>query len=199
MVLPNLNTIVLATRNSGKVKEFQSLLRTLDCRILSLHDVGIDFEVEESGTTFVENARLKAVTYSNRTSFPVLADDSGLEVTALEGRPGVHSARYAGDDATDEARNTKLLAALDGNGENREARFLCALALAKEGAVLLESEGECRGEIIGAPRGQNGFGYDPIFLLPELAKTFAEMSPSEKNRFSHRTRAVRQMLKKLNQ
>ena len=189
--------IVLATRNSGKIKEFQSLLNTLHCRILSLQDVDIDCNVEESGNTFAENARLKAIEYSVMTSFPVLADDSGLEVATLEGRPGVLSARYAGIDATDEERNRKLLKELENIENNRQARFFCALALAQEGTILLEAEGECRGEITHTPRGGNGFGYDPVFLLPDIGKTFAELNPSEKNRYSHRTRAVRDLIKKI--
>jgi len=194
----NLQTIVLASRNNGKIGEFQSLLQVLDCRILSLQDAGIDFEVEESGRTFAENAQIKAIEYSHRTRFPVLADDSGLEVVALDGRPGVYSARYAGTKATDEDRNQKLLAELENTEANRQARFVCALALAQDGIVLLEAEGECRGEIASIPRGSNGFGYDPVFLLPALRKTFAELNPQGKNRYSHRTRAVQNLLTQIN-
>lgn len=193
----NFKTIVLATRNPGKLKEFRSLLKPLNCRILSLRDVNIEYDVEESGNTFAENARLKAVQYSRTTGFAVLADDSGLEVTALGGRPGVESARYAGTGATDEDRNRKLLGELENTGRNREARFFCALALAEQGEILLEATGECRGIIIHTPRGANGFGYDPVFLVPELKKTFAELSPEEKNERSHRTRAVRNLLSQL--
>ena len=192
-------TIVLATRNRGKITEFRSLLQALDCRVVSLQDAGIDREVEESGSTFAENARLKAAAYSRLTRFPVLADDSGLEVMALGGRPGVYSARYAGAGATDEERNRKLLGELENGGKSREARFFCALALAQEGMVLVEAEGECRGEITRSPRGENGFGYDPVFLVPELGKTFAELSPQEKNLRSHRTRAVRNLVRQLQQ
>ncbi|RPI00198.1 MAG: XTP/dITP diphosphatase [Ignavibacteriae bacterium] len=195
----NLQTIVLATRNSGKLREFQTLLLPLKSRVLSLQDISIDRDFEESGNTFAENARLKALAYSGLTPFPVLADDSGLEVMALGGRPGIYSARYAGSDASDEDRNQKLLKELEGEEDNRRARFICALALAQKNTVLLESEGECRGIIIRAPRGTNGFGYDPVFLFPELDKTFAEFSPEEKNEYSHRTRAVRNLISQLKQ
>ena len=191
-------TLVLATRNDGKLREFQALLQPLKCRILSLRDVDIDGDVEESGKTFAENARQKALSYSLLTRFPVLADDSGLEVAALGGRPGVYSARYAGTGASDEDRNRKLLEELGHGNARRDARFFCALALAREGTVLLESEGECRGVITRTPRGTNGFGYDPVFLFPELDKTFAELSPEEKNEHSHRTRAIRNLISKIN-
>lgn len=196
---PDLQTIVLASRNRGKTGEFQILLQDLNCRILSLSEAGLGGDIEETGDTFEENARIKAVAFSMRARFPVLADDSGLEVASLGGRPGVYSARYAGPAATDEDRNRKLLHELETGGKNREARFFCALALAYRGEILLEVQGECRGEIAPAPRGKNGFGYDPVFLLPSLGKTFAELSPSEKNLYSHRTRAVQNLISQLKQ
>lgn len=195
----NLQTIVIATRNSGKLSEFQTLLAPLNNRVLSLRDVGIDRDVEESGSTFAENARIKALLYSRLTRFPVLADDSGLEVMALGGRPGVYSARYAGPEATDKDRNRKLLKELADQGESRDARFFCALALAQEGTVLLETEGECRGVITDAPRGTSGFGYDPVFLFPKLDRTFAELTREEKNEYSHRSRAIRNLITLLKQ
>jgi XTP/dITP diphosphohydrolase len=191
------DTIVVATRNSGKLREFRGLLQPLRCGILSLRDIGIEEEVEEHGATFAENARIKALGYSRFTSLPVLADDSGLEVAALGGRPGIHSARYAGEGASDSDRIRKLLAELDQTRSESSARFVCALALAQEGAVILESEGECAGVIIPEPRGANGFGYDPIFLFPTLNKTFAELTDPEKNRQSHRSHAVAALLNKL--
>jgi XTP/dITP diphosphohydrolase len=193
----DLRTIVLATRNTGKLREFQILLQPLKSSVLSLMDVAMDRDIDESGTTFAENARLKALFYSGLTSFPVLADDSGLEVMALGGRPGIYSARYAGPDASDEDRNQKLLKELEGEENDRTARFFCALTMAQEGKILLEAEGKCRGVIAYAPRGTNGFGYDPIFLFPELDKTFAELNPEEKNRYSHRCRAVRNLLARI--
>jgi len=190
-----MQTIVVASRNSGKLREFRSLLLPLKSEILCLRDVSVDEEFEEPGQTFAENARLKAIAYSRLTRFPVLADDSGLEVTALGGRPGVHSARYAGPGATDSDRIRKLLKELGQSAASREARFVCALALAHEGDLLLESEGKCSGIIISEPRGENGFGYDPIFLFPELGKTFAELSDLEKNQYSHRAHAVAALIK----
>ena len=194
----NLQTIVLATRNNGKLMEFRTLLQSLESRILSLQDIDINRDVEESGNTFAENARLKALEYSQWTHYPVLADDSGLEVMALGGRPGIYSARYAGADASDEDRNRKLLKELEGEKNNRNARFFCALALAQHGAVLLETEGECRGVITRTLRGTNGFGYDPVFLFPDLDKTFAELNKEEKNTYSHRTRAIHNLIVLLN-
>jgi XTP/dITP diphosphohydrolase len=189
--------ILIATRNKGKLREFQSLLMPLHTEILSLPDVSITEEFEESGQTFAENARLKAIACSRLTEFPVLADDSGLEVKALGGRPGIHSARYAGPGASDADRIHKLLKELEATRSGPEARFVCALALAQDGAVLLESEGECRGVIITDPRGTNGFGYDPIFLFPKLNKTFAELDETEKNQYSHRAQAIAALLQKL--
>jgi XTP/dITP diphosphohydrolase len=191
------STIVIATRNNGKLREFRNLLMPLRSEVLSLKDVSIDEEFEESGRTFAENAQLKATAYSRLTRFPVLADDSGLEVAALGGRPGIHSARYAGVGASDSDRIRKLLEELEQSGGSREARFVCTLALAQEGALLLESNGVCRGTVIDKPRGTNGFGYDPIFLFPSLGKTFAELNESEKNQLSHRANAVTSLLRQL--
>ena len=188
-------TIVVATRNMGKLREFQTLLQPLRCHVQSLKDLAIDAEVEESGHTFAENARLKAIGYSHLTSLPVLADDSGLEVAALDGRPGIHSARYAGTDASDADRIHKLLGELESFDGASEAQFVCALALAQNGEILRESLGTCSGAIIREPRGMKGFGYDPIFLFPELGKTFAELDETEKNQYSHRARAVVELLR----
>ena len=189
--------LVVATRNSGKLREFRNLLLPLGSKILGLTDLFLDGEFEESGNTFAENARLKAMGYSRRTHLPVLADDSGLEVEALGGRPGICSARYAGPGASDSDRVQKLLRELEKVGGARHARFVCALALAQEGILVRESEGACRGTILSEPRGTNGFGYDPIFLFPELGKTFAELSSTEKNLHSHRARAVASLLRQL--
>ncbi len=190
-------TIVIATRNPGKLREFTSLLAPAGLSILGLKDAGLDWEFDETGRSFVENARLKAVAYSNHTVLPVLADDSGLEVFALGRRPGIYSARYAGPGATDEQKIGKLLKELGDHGEDRSARFVCALALARAGEVVLETEGECRGTIAHAPTGSNGFGYDPVFYFPELGHTYAELSEGQKNRVSHRARAVAAMLEQM--
>ena len=185
--------IVIATRNAGKLREFKTLLRPLNCDIRSLEDFAGDtdgVEIEESGSTFAENARLKAVGYSLLVPFPVLADDSGLEVDALGGRPGIHSARYAGANASDAERVRKLLGELERYEGEWNARFVCALALARNGKIVARAEGNCSGVIIKEARGAKGFGYDPVFLFPELGKTFAELDEAEKNQYSHRARAV---------
>ena len=191
------HTIVVASRNTGKVHEFRNLLAPLGSRILSLNDISLDVELDETGNSFGENARLKAIGYSRLTPFPVLADDSGLEVEALGRRPGIHSARYAGPHASDSDRVRKLLEELKESDGGRDARFVCALALAREGSLLLESQGTCSGIITMESRGTNGFGYDPVFLFPELNKTFAELSEFEKNLHSHRARAVASLLDQL--
>ena len=186
--------ILLATRNEGKVREFRSLMKHARCQLLGLEDAGIGRDCAETGATFTENARQKALQYSADSKLPVLADDSGLEVFALGGRPGIHSARYAGAEATDTDRIRRLLAELAAAGGSREARFVCALALARHGKVLIEVEGECRGLITQEPKGSNGFGYDPVFFFPQLGKTYAELGAEEKNLHSHRARAVALLL-----
>lgn len=148
--------LVIATKNLGKLREFRDLLLPLQCEVLSLADLGIDAEFEETGNSFSENARLKALAYSELTKLPVVADDSGLEVAALGGRPGIYSARYAGTGASDADRIRKLLDELKTIAGTRVARFVCALAMAREGALILESEGECRGTIATEPRGNRG-------------------------------------------
>jgi XTP/dITP diphosphohydrolase len=186
--------MVLATRNPGKLREFRVLLAPSGWTPLGLSDLTIGKDVAETGSSFAENARLKAIGYSQETDLPVLADDSGLEVFSLGGRPGIESARYAGPGASDADRVQKLLTELRQAGSDRSARFTCALALAQRGAIVLETEGECRGEIAQKPRGTHGFGYDPIFWFPDLGKTFAELNEEEKNRHSHRAHAVRALL-----
>jgi XTP/dITP diphosphohydrolase len=193
----NISTIVIATHNGGKLREFRTLLSTTGWQVLGLSDLGIEREHEETGTSFAENARLKALAYSIEASFPILADDSGLEVSGLGGRPGIHSARYGGPGASDLDRIRKLLLELESSQRSRNARFVCALSLALSGRVLLEAEGECRGLIAGEPRGSNGFGYDPVFYFPEMGKTYAELTAAEKNLHSHRARAVQTLLARL--
>ena len=188
--------IVLATRNQGKLREFRALLQPAGWEIIGLADLSIRREVAETGGSFAENARLKALGYAEDTDLPVLADDSGLEVFSLGGQPGIESARYAGPGASDRDRVCKLLAELERTRADRAARFVCALALARRGAMILEAEGQCRGEIALEPRGTHGFGYDPIFWFPNLEKTFAELDEAEKNRLSHRANAVRLLLAK---
>jgi XTP/dITP diphosphohydrolase len=182
--------IVLATRNQGKLREFRLLLAPKGRQLIDLVEASVTRDHEETGGSFAENARLKALAYSTETGLPVLADDSGLEVFALGLRPGVHSARYAGAGASDMDRIRKLLDELKNVPAPRQARFVCALALAQRGRLLVEAEGECRGEIAFEPRGDQGFGYDPVFLLPQLGRTYAQLGAEEKNQISHRARAV---------
>lgn len=189
-----IDTVVVATSNGGKLREFLALLGPAGWAVRSLRDLGIESEHEESGRSFEENARLKALAYSRETGLPVLADDSGLEVSALGGRPGIYSARYAGPGASDADRIRGLLQELDRYPNKRDARFVCALALAQDGIILAQVRGECTGRIEFEPRGTHGFGYDPIFLFPELGKTYAELNETEKNRHSHRAHAVRLLL-----
>ena len=181
--------IVLATRNEGKISEFKILLQNFDVEIMSLKDFGPIPTVEEDGQTFEDNAVKKAQFTARVLGFPALADDSGLVVKALNGLPGVHSARYAGEDATDEENNLKLLKAMEGM-ENREASFMCVLAIAVPSGPALIYEGTCDGVITESLTGNQGFGYDPLFLYQPQDKTFAQMSIEEKNRVSHRGKAM---------
>jgi XTP/dITP diphosphohydrolase len=185
--------LLLATRNAAKAHEYALLLGGIPFEIVSLDEEGIQNEVSETGETMEQNAALKAVAFASRSNLLALADDSGLEVDALGGEPGVLSARYAGPGASDEERIEFLLKRLDGiPWERRAARFRCVIAIAThEGEVEL-CHGECRGIIALSPKGENGFGYDPIFYLPERGKTMAELSMEEKNEISHRGLAAKQ-------
>jgi XTP/dITP diphosphohydrolase len=183
--------LLLATNNQGKAREYRNLLRGIPCRLVTLADEGITTDVPETGKTFEENARLKATILARESGLLTLADDSGLEIDALGGEPGVFSARHAGENASDADRVSFLLARLRNVPEDkRTARFHCVIAIVSpEGKVEICS-GECRGVITTFPRGDNGFGYDPIFYLPELGRTMAELSAEEKNKVSHRARAA---------
>jgi XTP/dITP diphosphohydrolase len=187
--------IVLATGNPGKVKECTAVLSPAGFTVIGIEALDDQTPVDETGSTFEENARLKAEGYSRRTPHAVLADDSGLEVDALNGAPGVLSARYGGPDLTDPERCTRILAALaDTEGDKRGARFRCVLALAKAGETLATFEGAVLGSILRAPRGTNGFGYDPIFFHPESGRAFAELTRAEKQLVSHRGIALRRFV-----
>ncbi len=183
--------LLVASANRGKVSEYRSLLDGLDIEFLSVQDAGISRDVDETGSTYEENARLKAVTCAAQSGLLTLADDSGLEVDALGGEPGVRSARYAGERATDAERVAYLLQKLEGvPSEHRGARFVCVIAIATPDGEVTFCRGECPGSIVTEPRGDRGFGYDPAFLLPELGVTMAELAPEVKNRLSHRGRAA---------
>jgi XTP/dITP diphosphohydrolase len=184
-------TLVVATGNPGKLSEMQVLLSGLDWELKLKPEA---LEVEETGTTFYENACLKASEVAKATGEWAIADDSGLQVAALGGAPGVYSARYG---RTDAERIGRILREL-GPHPNREAQFVCVVALAQpDGAIALHAEGICPGEILPAPRGDQGFGYDPIFYVPDYRLTFAEMSPAIKHQVSHRGRAFQVLLSQL--
>jgi XTP/dITP diphosphohydrolase len=187
-------TIIAATHNAHKLVEFRSILEPEGVTVLSLADVSIDnTDIDETGATFLENAMIKAQTIAALSGQLVMSDDSGLEVTALNGEPGIYSARYAGPDATDKDRMQKVL---DGIAESpdRSARFVCVIALAGPEGEVGSAEGEIRGRIAPAPRGENGFGYDPIFVPTGEQRTFAEMSSAEKDSMSHRKNALARAL-----
>lgn len=185
-------TLVIATGNRGKFNEIAALLRGLDVRIVPLDRVGPVEVPPESGDSFQENARLKAVAVANATGHLTLADDSGLEVDALGGEPGVLSARFGGSRKTDAERYLLLLDKLIGiPPERRTARFCCVVAVAEPGGEVHFAEGMCEGRIASTPRGSHGFGYDPIFEVLSLGRTLAEIGPDVKNRLSHRAQAVR--------
>jgi XTP/dITP diphosphohydrolase len=184
-------SVVIASRNQGKIAEFHELLQDLDIDVLSLTDFPGLPEVSETGTTFQENALLKARAAAAATGLVAVADDSGLEVDYLGGAPGIYSSRYAGHDHDDAANNKKLLDALDGVPANRRiARFRCLIAITTPYGEEYLSEGVCEGQIATEPRGCAGFGYDPLFLALSLGLTFAELGTDVKNRISHRARAM---------
>ncbi len=187
--------LIIATKNKGKVEDFRNLFLKYNITIKSLLDFDESIpDIEETGETFEENAALKAETIAERFSLPVLADDSGLEVDALDGRPGIYSARYAGLEKSDQANIDKLLEELKTiPEEERTARFVCVLAVARPGKPTLFKRGTCEGRVADQPTGENGFGYDPVFYPKGSPKTMAEMTPEEKNQISHRKNAMNQL------
>lgn len=186
----NRPVLLLATRNTGKVREFKELLAGLPVDLRDLSDVPNAPEVDETGDTYAANACAKALTLARFSGLPTLADDSGLEIDALDGAPGIRSARFAGPDCSDQANIDLALQRLrDVPEANRTARFRCVLAVAHPDGRLLRVDGVCEGSITTAPHGAAGFGYDPIFRYPPAGRTFAEMPPTEKQAVSHRARA----------
>jgi XTP/dITP diphosphohydrolase len=182
--------LLIATTNPGKQREYRALLREVPAEIVFPDELGITLEVEEDGATFHENAAKKARALAQESGLPALADDSGLEVEALGGEPGVRSARYAGEGADDPKRRAFLLGKLRNIPAPRRARFVCVIAVAGPNGETRFAEGECRGEITLTERGTNGFGYDPVFQVEGRKETMAEISAEEKNRISHRARAA---------
>lgn len=184
--------LVIATRNKGKTKEIEALLKDFPVEIKNLDDFGPIPHLEEDGDTFDENAYKKASFAARILGLPALADDSGLVVEALDGAPGIHSARYAGENATDEQRYLKLLEAMEGKA-NRKAAFECVISIAVPTGPALTYEARCEGLIATEPAGSNGFGYDPVFFYTPLNKTFAQITGEEKNRISHRGKALAEL------
>lgn len=187
--------ILIATRNPGKVREFAQALEPQGFQVFGMDALSDTGEIEETGETFAANARLKAEGYSSRTDMLVLADDSGIEVDALDGAPGVQSARYGGPELDDGGRSRLLLRELEGvPDERRTARFRCVLALARDGKTLATFDGVIEGRISHAPEGENGFGYDPLFFHPPSGCTTAQLTPVEKQKVSHRGQAIAALL-----
>ena len=194
--------IIFATGNAGKMKEIREILSDLPAEILSMKEAGIDVEIQEDGTTFEENAAIKAQTVAQALEKGrpaiVLADDSGLEIDWLNKEPGIYSARYMGEDTSYRIKNANLISRLDGvPPEKRTARFVCAIAAVLPEGEMIVTRGVIEGKIGYEERGTNGFGYDPIFYLPDMSRTTAELTPEEKNAVSHRGNALKAMKKEL--
>jgi len=185
-----MSQLLVATNNRGKLQELIPLLGDLPLQVVTPDDLGLHLTVEESGTSYTENARLKAEAFAQASGLLTLADDSGLEVDALGGAPGVYSARYAGAGASDADRRACLLRALREVPPPRPARFRCVIAIAQPGETTTYFEGVCEGEILLEERGTNGFGYDPLFFMPDCGATMAELPSALKNQRSHRARAA---------
>jgi XTP/dITP diphosphohydrolase len=191
-----LSRLLIATNNQGKVREYQELLEGTRFELVTPRQQGLQLDVAETGNTFEENARLKAVAFCRAAGLLTLADDSGLEVDVLHGEPGIRSSRYAGEGASDADRVNYLLTKLrEVPTEKRTARFRCFIAIALPDSRIFFASGECRGIILSKPQGQEGFGYDPVFYFPELKKTMAELPMDIKNQISHRGRAAAEACK----
>lgn len=194
-----LDDVIIATKNQGKLEEFARMLSKLGIKARSLAAFDPVPEVEEDGDTFEENAKKKAVFYRNLLNLPVIADDSGLMVDVLNGKPGIYSARFAGEEKNDQKNNEKLLHLLEGiEEEKRTAKFVSVIAFALPGESTITVRGECEGNIGFTPEGNNGFGYDPLFYLPDYKKNMAEISPELKNQISHRAKALQKLMEELN-
>lgn len=186
--------VIIATKNPGKAREFEHIFSSRGITVRTLLDFPEIPEVEETGTTFEENATLKAEAVSKALGKMVIGDDSGLIVDALEGRPGIYSARYAGEPKNDQSNTDKVLSELEGTPEKkRSARFYCALAVAVPGQETITVSGTCEGRILEERRGSNGFGYDPVFYVPKKGLAMAELSSDEKNKISHRANALKKL------
>lgn len=189
--------LILASNNSAKLREFRQLTKDMDVEIISQREAGFNLDVEETGTTFEENSYLKAHAVTEISGLPAVADDSGLVVDALGGEPGIYSARYGlGHEASDEDRYNYLLKKL-GDEKDRSARFVCAICCTFPNGDIIRSYGEFEGDILYGPKGENGFGYDPIFQPDGYDISSAEMTPEQKNAVSHRGKAMRDFIKKL--
>jgi XTP/dITP diphosphohydrolase len=188
---------VLASNNPKKLREMREILSELGVEVISQSEAGINIEVEETGDTFEENAMLKAEAVMEASGLPAIADDSGLMVDALGGAPGIHSARYGGEDCKNDAERIEFLLRNMGDTENRRASFVSSIACAFPDGSRLTARGKCEGLILKQPRGSGGFGYDPVFYLPEFKMTMAEMTAEEKNKISHRSNALRDFKIKL--
>ncbi len=193
-----MNEIVFATGNVGKAREVAMMFQSMDVRVLTLKEAGLETEIVENGTTFMENAIIKAKTIAKETGKIVLADDSGLVIDYLNGEPGIYSARFMGEDTSYDIKNKAILEKMNGvPKEERTARFVCAMAAVMPDGEVIETEGVMEGIIGTEIAGKNGFGYDPIFYLPEFGMSSAEITPEQKNMVSHRGKALRKMQKEL--
>lgn len=189
---------IVASRNKGKLNEIKEILHDFPFDVISMEEAGIFKEIDEHGETFEQNAMIKAMEVFDATNEIVLADDSGLEVDYLDGAPGIYSSRFAGENSTDEARNKKLLKLLEGVPfEKRTARFVCAIAVVFPGGDKFTVKETCEGVIGLELKGKNGFGYDPLFYMPEYKMTMSQMEPQQKHEISHRGKALRMMVEKL--
>ena len=189
--------LILASNNANKLREFREMTSGMDIELISQKEAGCNFEVEETGTTFEENAYLKAVAVTKFTGLPAVADDSGIEVDALGGRPGVYSARYAADLVNSDAEKNDYLLNEIGDNPNRNARYVCSMCCTFPNGDRITSRGECEGEVYGPQLGNGGFGYDPIFTPKGYEKRMAELTPDEKNAISHRGKAMRAFVSEL--
>lgn len=193
-----IKTFVVATRNEGKIKEIREIMKCFPFNIISMEQYGITGDIEETGTSFEENALIKATAVHKTSGGFVMADDSGLEVDFLNGSPGIYSSRFAGENASDKDRNDKLLKLMEGVPfEKRTARFVCAVAVVLPDGTYFTVRGTCEGYIAFEVKGDNGFGYDPLFYMPEYEKTVAQMPKEVKNSVSHRGKALKLMVEEL--